>query len=215
MIHFLRQHVFHNFLLKFVSLAFAVLLWAAVARDPVAEVAVTVPIEFQHPGNLEVISGERIPEAQILVRGPGRLVRGLTRTDVQPVIDLAGARPGEHTYDLAPPRVHTPHGIEVVQVMPAQLHLRLEVRAEKDVPVRPRVIGRQPASITTSPASVRIAGPAERVEGIAYAISDPVDVTGVGGTVTFPGVPVYVPDPLVQVVRPTSVTVTLDLPERR
>ena len=63
MISFLRRYVLHNFALKLISLAAAVLLWMAVARQPIAEIAVTVPIEFTNmPNDLE-ISSENIPQA--------------------------------------------------------------------------------------------------------------------------------------------------------
>ena len=51
---FFQRHVLHNFGLKLLSLALAVGLWVAVARDPMAEVAVDVPIEFHNiPENVE------------------------------------------------------------------------------------------------------------------------------------------------------------------
>ena len=43
----LHRYVLHNLGLKLVSLALAMGLWLAVTRDPVAEVAVEVPIEFR------------------------------------------------------------------------------------------------------------------------------------------------------------------------
>src|SRR5437764_14356594 len=65
MTDFFHRYVLHNIGLKLLSLALAVGLWLAVARDPLAEVAVEVPIEFHHfPENLE-ISSENIPQAQI------------------------------------------------------------------------------------------------------------------------------------------------------
>ncbi|HEX8811912.1 MAG TPA: hypothetical protein VF742_07950, partial [Terracidiphilus sp.] len=70
---FLHRNVFHNLGLKLISLALAVGVWLAVARDPVAEVAVDVAIEFRDiPQNLE-ISSENIPKAQIRLRGPERV----------------------------------------------------------------------------------------------------------------------------------------------
>ena len=69
---FLHRHVLHNLGLKLISLGLAVGLWLAVARNPVAEVAVEVPIEFHNiPQDLE-ISSENIPRAQIRLRGPER-----------------------------------------------------------------------------------------------------------------------------------------------
>jgi hypothetical protein len=79
---FLQRHVIHNLGLKLVSLALAVGLWLAVARDPVAEIAVDVAIEFHNiPQDLE-ISSENIPRAQIRLRGPERVVRRLQPSDV-------------------------------------------------------------------------------------------------------------------------------------
>ena len=64
MINFFRRYVFNNLLLKIISLLAATLLWVAVAHDPMAEIAVNVPIEFLHvPERLE-ISSETIPDAQ-------------------------------------------------------------------------------------------------------------------------------------------------------
>src|SRR5436309_1459587 len=52
---FLRKYVLHNFGLKLLSLVVAVLLWMAVTRDPMAEVALNVPIEFHNsPEHLEI-----------------------------------------------------------------------------------------------------------------------------------------------------------------
>jgi len=44
MTDFFHRYVRHNIGLKLLSLALAVGLWLAVARDPLAEVAVEVPI---------------------------------------------------------------------------------------------------------------------------------------------------------------------------
>ncbi len=91
---FLHRYVFHNLGLKLISLVLAVGLWLAVARDPVAEVAVDVPIEFHNiPQNLE-ISSENIPRAQIRLRGPERVVHRLQASDVYAEIELSGLKPG-------------------------------------------------------------------------------------------------------------------------
>ncbi|MFB3814323.1 MAG: YbbR-like domain-containing protein [Terriglobales bacterium] len=213
MITFLRKHVFHNLLLKVFSLLVAVLMWMAVARDPIAEVAVTVPIEFQHvPENLE-ISSERIPEVQIRVRGPGHMVRSLAQSEVHAVLNLSDAHPGEHTYDLAGPQIRVPREVEVVQVVPTQLHLTFDRRATKEVPVKPRVIGLYAAGprtdITVEPASALLIGPEKRVQSIESAYTDAVDAAGVVGKASFSGIHVYVTDPLVRVARPQAVSVTV------
>src|SRR5207249_6481917 len=108
MTDFFHRYVLHNIGLKLLSLALAVGLWLAVARDPLAEVAVEVPIEFHHfPENLE-ISSENIPQAQIRVRGPERVVRKLRASDIHAEIDLRGVRTGERTFDLSAQQIRAP-----------------------------------------------------------------------------------------------------------
>ncbi len=215
MITFLRKYVFHNFWLKLASLAAAMLVWMAVARDPVGEVAVTVPVEFHHvPDNLE-ISSEKIPEAQIRVRGPGRMLRNLAQSEVHAVIDLSGARAGEHTYDLGGPQIHVPREVEVVQVVPAQLHLTFDYRGKKEVPIKARVLGMTAGhpgfTVTVDPPTALLIGPEKRVLSIESAFTDAVDAAGVSGNVSFSGVHVYVTDPLVRVARPGTVNVTVEV----
>ena len=93
-----RRWVLHNFWLKILSLLLATGLWMAISpeQEP-AEVAVRVPIEFQHvPAHLE-ISSVTIPEAQIRVRGPERLIRNL-RVDRHPCGTRLGGCQAGRTY---------------------------------------------------------------------------------------------------------------------
>lgn len=115
-----------NFGVKLISLLLAIGLWLVVARSPVAEVAMNVPIVFQHvPEKLEVKSAD-FNEAQILVRGPERLVNRLRTTDVSAHVDLSAVGAGSRTFDLSPNNVRVPQGLEVVQVSPARVTVMME-----------------------------------------------------------------------------------------
>src|SRR5689334_101005 len=166
---FLRRNVLNNLGLKLLAIALAVGLWLAVARDPVAEVAVDVPIEFHNiPENLE-ISSENIPRAQIRVRGPQRVVRRLQTSDVSADIELSAIKPGERTFDLTTDQIHHPAELEVVQIIPSQIHLAFDARLTRQVPVRPRVVGNFAPGyaigrIVAEPATVTVSGPQKRVE---------------------------------------------------
>jgi len=210
---FLRRYVLHNLGLKLVSLALAVGLWLAVARDPMAEVAVNVPIEFHNmPENLE-ISAENIPTAQIRLRGPQRMVHQLRPSDVYVGVELSGLKPGERTFDLTDRQIHRPAGLEVVQVVPSQVHFAFDDRLARRVPVQPRVVGSfaagyQISQVLADPAVVTITGPKKRVEAVENATTDPVDVSGTMNRATFVR-HAYVSDPLIQVGDPSSVRVTV------
>jgi diadenylate cyclase len=210
---FLHRYVFHNLGLKLISLVLAVGLWLAVARDPVAEVAVDVPIEFHNiPQNLE-ISSENIPRAQIRLRGPERVVHRLQASDVYAEIELSGLKPGERTFDLTAQQIHEPAELEVVQVVPSQLHLVFDTRLARQVPVQPRVVGSFAPGygierVEVDPPNIAISGPKKHVEAVESAITDPVDVSGAINRATFSR-HAYVSDPLIQVASPDPVRVTV------
>jgi YbbR domain-containing protein len=209
----LRSYVFDNLGLKIFSLLFAVALWLIVAHDPIAEVAITVPIEFHHvPENLD-INSENIPTAQVRVRGAARLVHGLRPEEVHVEVDLAGAKPGERTFDLTAQQVHQPTDLQVVQVVPSQFRISLDSILTRTVEVRPRVTGNfasglRIARIEVSPSAVTISGPRSRVEKVQSATTDPIDASGVVTNQAF-SANVYVSDPLIQIVHPVPVHVTV------
>src|SRR5579883_1557365 len=201
MIDVLQRYVFAHFSYKVVSLLLAIGLWWALAHDPVAEVEVTVPIEFHKiPASLE-ISSANIPEAQVRVRGPERIIHELRAQEVHVEVDLAGVKPGERTFDLTAQQVHLPNELEVTQVVPSQVRLSFDVGLTREVPVQPRVIG----SLAPGYHIARV-----RVQAVETATTDPVDVSGSMGHSSFV-TNVFVSDPVVQIVRPAPVRVTVEL----
>lgn len=210
---FLQRFVIENFGLKLFSLALAAGLWFALARDPIAEVALDAPIEFQHmPDNLE-INTEHVPSAQVRVRGPERLVRGLRADQVHVEVDLSDVRPGERTFNLTAQHIREPRDLDIVQVVPSQFELSFDLRARRRIQVHPRVTGQfasglRIAKVIANPEQIDITGPRVRVEAIDFATTDPIDASGVTSSQTFTR-NVYVPDPLIQVVNPTPVHVTV------
>lgn len=214
MIGFFKRHVFHNFGLKLMSLILATALWFMISRnDRPAEVAVRAPIVFQNvPAELE-ISAESVPEAFIRVRGPERVIRQLRANDVQAVLDLAGSKAQERTFDLTAQQVDHPRDVSIVQVVPSQLRLSFDTRLTREVEVHPRVTGNfatgaQIVRIDADPARITITGPRHHVEKIDAAITDPIDASGTLGSAVFT-TNAYVADPLVQVTQSASIRVTV------
>jgi YbbR domain-containing protein len=214
MMGFVRRWVLHNFWLKVLSLLIATGLWLAISPDQEpAEVAVRVPIEFQHvPPQLE-ISSMTIPDAQIRVRGPERLIRELRSTDIHAEIELGDAKPGERTFDLTAQQVRHQRDLTVVQVVPGQVHLSFDTRLTRDVEIHARVtgnfgVGEQIAKVLVDPEKITITGPRHHVELVDAATTDPVDASGTTTQATFL-TNVYVSDALVQVAQPTPVRVTV------
>ncbi|MEP6645332.1 MAG: CdaR family protein [Acidobacteriaceae bacterium] len=124
----LLRNVRHNLGTKLISLALAMGLWLAVAQDPITEKAIEVPIEFHSiPKNLEV-SSDNVSRAKVTFRGPQRVLRRLQAGDVRAELELKGLEAGEHTFDLTSHQVHQPGNLEVVQIVPNQIHLSFRAR---------------------------------------------------------------------------------------
>ncbi|MFZ1130885.1 MAG: CdaR family protein [Terriglobales bacterium] len=210
---FFQRTFLHNFWLKVVSVLLAIGLWQVVAHDPPAEVEMKVPLEFRNlPDNLEIDSAS-FTEAQVRIRGPERVIHRLQASDVRTEIDLAGVHPGERTFDLNSGQVHVPQEVEVVQIIPGQFHLSFDNRETRVVEVRPRVTGNfasgvRVARVVADPPNVEITGPRRRVDAVEAATTDPVDVSGAMTRAAFL-TQAYVPDPLIQVVHPTPIRVTV------
>src|SRR5271169_2584271 len=208
-----RRVFVQNFFFKFISLLLAVGLWLAVARSPIAEVEMHVPIEFRNlPDNLEIDSAS-FTEAQVRLRGPERVIHQLQPADVRAEVDLSNVKPGERTFDLTARHVQVPQDLDVVQIIPGQFHLSFDTRDKRTIEIRPRVTGNfaggmRVAQVIADPPSVMVTGPRGRVEALEAASTDPVDISGTMTRASFL-TQVFVGDPLIQVVHPTPIRVTV------
>jgi YbbR domain-containing protein len=209
----LRHLIFDHALLKLVSLIIAILMWYGVAHEPISDISVRVPIEFsQPPKNLDYTS-DVIPQAQVRLRGPARLLRDLQQESVHVVINLRGALSGEHTYDLTAGQVQVPHNVEVLEITPTRLRLVFDKSETRQVAVKPRIVGTLPPghhieSVIAAPAMLTITGPSQHVNAVESALTDAVDVTGVAGQASF-DTRAYLPDPLVHLSGSSAVRVTV------
>jgi len=201
-----------NFPMKLVSLLLAVGLWLAVARDPIAEIEIRVPIELNLPESIVIDSGS-FTQAQVWLRGPERLIHRLEPGDVRAVVDLGNVQPGERTFDLTARNIRVPSEVHVEQVIPGQFHLTFDNRASRTIDVHPRVTGSfasgmRVAQVVADPPTITVTGPKRRLEALDAATTDPVDVSGTIDRSTFT-TQAYVAEPLVQVVKPRPIRVTV------
>ena len=213
MASWVRRVFVQNFFFKFISLLLAIGLWLAVARSPIAEIEIRVPIEFRNlPDNLEIDSAS-FTTAEVRLRGPERAIHHLDPTDVRAEVDLSNVQPGERTFDLTARHVRVPQELEVVQIIPGQFHLSFDSRDTRTIEVHPRVTGNfasgmRVAQVDADPASVTVTGPRRRVEALEAASTDPVDASGTMTSASFV-TQVYVADPLIQIVHPRPIRVTV------
>ncbi|MBI2833293.1 MAG: hypothetical protein HYX76_02575 [Acidobacteria bacterium] len=185
----MRYHPFGHLGLKFVAIGLAVLLWLTVAREPVVERMLRVPLQFENiPARLE-ITGEPLGTVSVRVRSSSGVLSRLDPGEVVAVLDLKSAKPGNRLFHLMTEQVRTPFGVEVEQVLPATIPLEFQRSTEKRVPVVPALEGK-PApgyvvgKITSTPSTVVVIGPESRVKLLTEATTEPVSLQGATTTVT-------------------------------
>jgi len=202
--------------LKLFAVALAVALRFVVAGDPTVERGLRVPLEFENlPGSVEIMGGP--PEAvEVRVRGPSGVLRRLEAGDVAAIIDLGSGRLGDRLFDMMEGGVRAPFGVEVAQVIPSTVSLRLEVEPPpRLVPIVPVTEGEPAAGfvvggVTVEPAMVEVVGPLSQFLESTEVITESIDLAGTAVPVN-ETVAVGVADSRLRLLAPVKARVTVDI----
>jgi hypothetical protein len=200
----------HNLGWKLLSLATAVVIWALVASEPELATFTTVRLEYNHlPEDLE-ISSEPVSTVVLELKGPSGELRG-TGEGMKPavVLDVSGEGPGMHTFTIGDGNVRLARGVRLVRAIPAEVRLQLEARGQRMVPVYVRWIGPPAVAYKVVPPSIGIEGPRSRVDRVAAAVTDPLDLSSVTGPARIKA-NVSVDDPYIRFQRPPQVIVEVE-----
>ncbi len=199
---------------KVLSLLIAIALWLVVEREPELASSISAPVEFRNmPADLDIV-GNLPDRVRLELRGPsGRLSRDELAA-VAVVFDLTGAKAGERTYTIRAFNVDLPAGFAFYRAVPSQVTLHFDRLLHRDVPILP-AYGNAPngyriRSITVTPPDVELLGPGERVSSINQVKTDPIDLSGVTGTMQF-HVQVRIGDPQVRLEVPTEAVVRVEI----
>jgi YbbR domain-containing protein len=186
----LGRAITRNFLWKLGSLLLAVLLWFAIVGEPEAVATHSVPILYRNLSNGLLIGQDAIDSVRVELRGPAGRLSATSLSDLAVELNLSQIKePGERTFTLSDKDLRMPDGVTFMRAIPSQLRLNFTRRKEKDVPVEVRFTALPPAGYRIvqeeiAPERLRIAGPEYRVDAIAVAQTDAIDLTGAtsGGT---------------------------------
>jgi YbbR domain-containing protein len=197
---------------KLASLAVAIALWATLILEPDVVTSASVSIFFRNlPRDLEFAT--QTPDRLVLeVRGPAGKLGPDSLGDIAVQVDLSSVKSaGEQTFTIDRSNITLPFGVTLVRAVPSQLRLRFDKQLTKLVPVRVKYQSNPPVGWrvyreAVTPETLRIIGPAARVDQIEYAETDPVDIPWQPGEKTI-RVHVFAGDPQVRFESSPMVTV--------
>lgn len=170
-----RRIVRSEITLRFVALAVAVVLWflaADTGMEPAGseERRVSVPIEVRNVSGGLVV-GAAPGTAQVHLR----VSRGGPAVDAGAVTAFADVSGRTAGLQAVPVAVDAPAGVQVVDVQPAEVHVRLDRVIRREFPIEVAVIGLPLDTpfdvLQLIPQTVAVEGPEPRVDQVARVIA--------------------------------------------
>lgn len=203
--------------LRLLALGLAIGIWfnASVEdRLELSERLVEASVSYNRPRSFVIMN--QLQSVNVRLEGNRKAIRQIAPYEVNLQVDLLNqTEPGTYTVNLTSDMLLLPEGLEVVAIEPNVIQVELEREITRRIPVVPQLVG-QPAGDTklqepeVFPNQVLVAGPESLVNRTESLRTRPIRLDG--HTATFEViVPVDPPDPLVQVVQPTQVTVRVPL----
>ncbi len=216
---FVKDTFFKNFFLKVISLLLAITIWFVLSSAQGVEKIVEVPVVVVNkPADLG-ISSDYVKSVLVQLRStplaPKDFAKNLTVT-----IDLKDSLPGERVFKITKKNLNLPSGVEVINIRPSTIVLKLEKLVKKKVPVVVRYSG-MPAkgyeitNISLSPRFVWIEGPQSRVKKIKSLFTETISIGGLKTPLERSDVNVVINSPYINFVKSGKVSVIFFIEEKR
>ncbi|MEA3386110.1 MAG: CdaR family protein [Thermodesulfobacteriota bacterium] len=177
-----RQNFFRkDWVLKLLSLGFALLLWFFVVGEQKAEVNVSIPLELVNiPAGL-VIANDIPSNIDAKVYGPRGMIRAAAAKGILRVIDLKDATSGKINVHILPNSLSLPGAVRVLSIQPSDIEIVLEPLVLSDFPVRPALKGavakyHKVLNTEVYPPRVVISGPESVIKAMKDVRTFPVDL---------------------------------------
>ena len=183
----LRDALFENVGLKFLSMVLAITVFLLVNDDKDREITVRVGVGYVLPAD-KVLVSDRYDEVRVTLRGPWRRLRQLDERELDRIsVDLRDTPSGELAF--TPDMVRAPSGLRVASISPRTMRLAFEKRRERIVEVSPVVTG-QPehgyrvVEVKTTPGTASVRGPEKLVSALAAVRTREIALDGHSETFT-------------------------------
>ena len=178
-----------DFLLKILSLALSIVLWAVVmdVDNPERNMRFDdVPVRIIGASQLKAATGLELIEGEdttvtVSLRGQSKSVGEVRVSQITATVDISGLTEANE-YDLPVTVSVSKSGVETNYVNPGKVHVRVDRVESKDVPVEVNVTGTpddgyRAGKPTTATKKVTVSGPATDLAQVSKAVAA-VDVTG-------------------------------------
>lgn len=178
------QGLTQNWVLKLLSLVFALVLWFFVMGEQKLEVGYAVPLELKNVPPGMMIANDVPSLIDVRISGPRTVLMNVKPSDISLSIDLRDLQPGVTTFKRLEERLNLPSALKVTRLSPSFVDVKLDRRKDKSVPVRVVFSGTLPPgykieSLKTKPEKVTVDGAESELKGVNEVTTEPIDVSDV------------------------------------
>ncbi|PLX83615.1 MAG: YbbR domain pair protein [Desulfuromonas sp.] len=173
-----------NWLLKLLSLVFALVMWFFVMGEQNLEVGYAVQLELQNVPSGMMVSNEVPRLVDVRISGPRTILANLSPADIGISVDLKDLQPGLTSFKRLEERLNIPRALKVTRLSPSFVDVKLERVKEKSVPIRVVLAGApaegfQVISVRTEPKSATVLGAESELKDVAEVVTEVVDLAQV------------------------------------
>jgi hypothetical protein len=166
-----------------VSMALAFCLWLSLAGLETSLVDFTVGLRLHSLPEHLVIKGEMPKSLTLRIRANAAQVRFLADRNLTLPLDLSLAQEGFNSFPVLPDLLNLPRGVEVVEINPDAIEFEVQELFQKEVPVKPNVVGRpgpdfRLEDLVLEPAAVTIQGQPDILAQVDHLETSPLAVEG-------------------------------------
>ncbi len=207
--------------LRLLALFIAIGIWSRVSleeREETTEKLVEAGVSYNLPRGYLVI--DPVQSVLVRLRGSRKAIRGLNPYMVDVQVELSPTGPETVTVQLGADNLLMPEDLELVAIEPNSIQVELDREVTQRVTVKVRLQGKvaegtRAGEAEVIPAQVLVSGPEKRLARLTALPAQTISLEG--RTETFEEeANVLSPDPLIQVVQPSKVTVRVPVaPEEK
>ena len=131
------------------SLALAIFFWSTliISQGEMLEKVITVPVGYTaSPANL-ILVGDKQKEVRLHLAGPKSDLDSINPAQLSVKIDLSKTLAGKQTFPITGENIQLPGDLKLLDVVPSSVELTLAEIEEREVKVKPQLVGKLPAGV--------------------------------------------------------------------
>lgn len=204
-----------EWVLKFISLCLAAMLWYYVGGEDVVEKNIMVSVEVINLPNDLIISNKYKKEIEVTVRGPRSVILEMGKDQSARQIDLSRATPGTKVESIENTSIPVRRGVEVLRVQPSTIILSLDNLIKKKIPIKAITTGDvspgyELSDLRIDPKTITINGPETILSRVDVLKTTPINLQGLFESVQLQ-IPLELDQRIIDLIGETSVTADITI----